>query len=193
MTPGAQRGLALANHIYLLAMVVVVAAVLTAAAVMQYGFGELPCPLCLLQRVAMLGVCLGLLFNLRGPYSDRNTGIALAFAILLLIVAERQSLPAPYPRPGHAYVGSAVFGLHMPVWSIVIALCLLAALAFRLAVLGGNDHMRGNDAATFPLLHRLARIAGFYVIALSALNFVSAAMQCGLGQCHTMCYALLPG
>jgi disulfide bond formation protein DsbB len=190
--PAIQRRLALLNHLYLLGMVTVIAAILTAAAIMQYAFGELPCPLCLLQRVAMFGVCFGLLLNLRGPYADRNTGIALAFAILLLVVAERQSLLDIYPRPGHEYIGSAVLGLHMPVWSIVIALCLLIALAFRLAVLGGNDHMRGNDAATFPLIARAAQIVGLYVIALCAINFVSAIVQCGLGECHTMGYALLP-
>jgi disulfide bond formation protein DsbB len=192
-SPAQYRWLALANHLYLLAMVAVIAAVLTAAAVMQYVFGELPCPLCLLQRVAMLGVCFGLLLNLNGTYSDRNTGIALAFTLLLLVVAERQSLLDIYPRPGHAYIGSAVLGLHMPVWSIVIALCLLIALAFRLAVLGGNDHMRGNESASFPLVHGAARLLGIYVIALCAINFVSAIIQCGLGQCHTMGYALLPG
>ena len=107
--PAIQRRLALLNHLYLLGMLTVIAAILTAAAIMQYAFGELPCPLCLLQRVAMFGVCFGLLLNLRGPYADRNTGIALAFAILLLVVAERQSLLDIYPRPGHEYIGSAVF------------------------------------------------------------------------------------
>ena len=47
------------NEAYALAVMAVIAAVLTAALVVQYGAGELPCPLCLLQRVAMLGVCFG--------------------------------------------------------------------------------------------------------------------------------------
>src|SRR5438552_10642414 len=118
------RILALLNHLYMLGMVVVISGILTAAMVMQYVFGELPCPLCLLQRVALFGVAFGLLQNLRGRFSDRNTGFSLLFALLLLIVAERQSLLDIYTRPGHQYVGTAVFGLHMPVWSIVIALCL---------------------------------------------------------------------
>ena len=186
------RRLALLNHLYLLAMVTVIAAILTAAAVMQYVFGELPCPLCLLQRVAMLGACFGILLNLRDGDADRNTGITLLFAIFLLIVSERQSLLDIYPRPGHEYIGSAVLGLHMPVWSIVIALCLLIGIALRLAVMGGNDHLRGDEAATFPLVRRAAQVIGVYVIALCAINFISVVIQCGLGECHTMGYALLP-
>ncbi len=64
----------------------------------------------------------------------QNTGFSLLFAIFLLIVSVRQSLLDIYPRPGHEYIGSAVFGLHMPVWSIIIALCLLIAFAAKLAV-----------------------------------------------------------
>ncbi|WP_373502735.1 disulfide bond formation protein B [Aestuariivirga sp.] len=185
------RLLALLNHIYLLGMVTVIAGVLTAAMTLQYAYGEIPCPLCLLQRAAMFGVCFGILQNLRGTYADRNTGFSLLFALLLLVVSERQTLLDIYPRPGHEYVGTAVLGLHMPVWSVVIALCLLIAFALRLAVLGGNAHMRGNEASTFPLVYKAAGIASLYVIAICAINLVSAVLQCGLGQCHTTGYALL--
>ena len=45
----------------------------------------------------------------------------MLFALLLLIVSVRQTLLDITPRPGHSYVGSAVFGLHMPVWSVIIS------------------------------------------------------------------------
>jgi len=136
-------------------------------------------------------VAFGLLQNLRGEFSDRNTGFSILFAMLLLIVAERQSLLDIYTRPGHQYVGTAVFGLHMPVWSIAIALCLLIAFGLKLVIFGGSAHMRGNDAATFPLVHRAGIALGTYVIVICAINFVSVIVQCGLGQCHTEGYALL--
>ena len=41
-------------------------AIVTWAMVLQYAFGEIPCPLCLLQRVAMLGCCFGLIVQVRG-------------------------------------------------------------------------------------------------------------------------------
>src|SRR4029450_7729850 len=105
----------------MLAMLPVMPAILTAALVVQYAYGDLPCPLCLLQRVAMLGVCFGLMQNFRNGFSDRNLGYSLLFSVFLMVVAVRQTLLDIYPWPGHEYVGSAVLGLHMPVWSIVIA------------------------------------------------------------------------
>jgi hypothetical protein len=69
-----------------------IAGVLSAAMFMQYARGELPCPLCLLQRAALLGVCLGIMLDFRHGFSQ-NTGFSLLFAIFLLIVAVRQTLP----------------------------------------------------------------------------------------------------
>ena len=186
-----QRLLALLNYIYLLAMMAVIAGILTAAMTLQYANGELPCPLCLLQRVAMFGVCFGIMQNFRGGFSHQNTGFSLLFAIFLLIVSIRQSLLDITPRPGHAYIGSAILGIHMPVWSIIIALCLLIAFSAKLAMLGGDDHLRDNDVKTFPMVDRAASLLSLAVIMLCAINLVSVVLQCGLGECHTFGYALL--
>jgi disulfide bond formation protein DsbB len=186
-----QRLLALLNYLYLAAMMAVIAGILTAAMTLQYAKGELPCPLCLLQRVALFGVCFGIMQNFRSGFSYQNTGFSLLFAILLLIVSVRQSLLDIYPRPGHEYIGSAIFGIHMPVWSIIIALCLLIAYAAKLAVLGGDEHLRDHHVSRFPVLARAANVISLYVIALCAINLVSAVLQCGFGQCHTFGYQLL--
>lgn len=178
---GHDRLLAALNYAFLLAAGAVIAAILTAALVMQYAFGELPCPLCLLQRVAMLGVAFGILQNLRHEFSSRNTGISLIFALLLLVVAARQTLLDIYPRPGH-----------MPVWSVLIALALSGAYAAKLVVLGGDAHMRGARPEMFPAMARLAGALAAVLIGIAAINLVSALFQCGLGECHTMGYALLP-
>ena len=186
-----QRLLALVNYLYLAAMMAVIAGILTAAMTLQYANGELPCPLCLLQRIALFGICFGIMQNFRSGFSYQNTGFSLLFAILLLIVSVRQSLLDIYPRPGHEYIGSAIFGVHMPVWSIIIALCILIAYAVKLAVLGGDEHLRDNHVSEFPALRRAANVLSVYVIALCAINLVSAVLQCGFGQCHTFGYQLL--
>ena len=54
-----QRFLASLNYIYLLLVMFVIAGILTAAMTLQYVKGELPCPLCLLERVAMFGCASG--------------------------------------------------------------------------------------------------------------------------------------
>jgi disulfide bond formation protein DsbB len=177
------------NEVYTLGMMAVIAAVLTAAMIMQYAYGELPCPLCLLQRVAMLGVCFGLMQNFRNGFSDRNLGYSLLFSVFLLVVSIRQTLLDIYPRPGHEYVGSAVLGLHMPVWSILIAMALITAFAIKLCVIGTEDGAKPPDRKS-PF-GRIAMLLSLYVIAIALANFGSVVVQCGLGECHTTGYALL--
>ena len=185
------RILAGLNYLFLIAVMAVIAAILTTAMTLQYAYGELPCPLCLLQRVALFGVCFGIMLNFRNGFSYQNTGFSLLFTIFLLIVSVRQSLLDIYPRPGHEYIGSAVFGIHMPVWSAIIALALLIAYALKLAVLGGDDHLRETEARSFPIIEKVASLLSLYVIALCAINLVSVVVQCGFGQCHTFNYLLL--
>jgi disulfide bond formation protein DsbB len=177
------------NELFGLGMMAVIAGVLTAALYMQYERGELPCPLCLLQRVAMLGVCFGLMLNFRSGFSDRNLGYSLLFSVLLLVVAVRQTLLDIYPRPGHEYVGSAVLGLHMPVWSVLIAVALISAFALKLCIIGSEDGARAPDRRS--IVGRLAIVVSLYVIGLALVNFGSVVVQCGLGECHTTGYALL--
>jgi disulfide bond formation protein DsbB len=181
---------AILNDLFLLSMMLTLAAILTVAMVLQYYGGEIPCPLCLLQRVAMFGVCFGIILHFRNGYSARNDGFAMLFALLLLIVSARQTLLDIAPRPGHSYTGSAILGLHMPVWSVVIAVAILLAFAIKFAVLGGEQL---QDSQPSPTLGRLARLLSLYVIAICLINFVSVIVQCGAGACHTFEYKLLGG
>jgi disulfide bond formation protein DsbB len=189
-TPADARLPATLNDLFLLAMMLTIAAILTVAMVLQYYGGEVPCPLCLLQRVAMFGVCFGIMLHFRHGYSAQNTGVSMLFALLLLIVSVRQTLLDIYPRPGHSYIGSAVLGLHMPVWSVVIAVAILTAFAIKLAVLGGGDL---RDQQPSRALGRMARLLGLYMVAMGLINFASVAVQCGVAACHTSGYRLLGG
>jgi len=178
------------NDLFLFAMLLTMAAVLTTAMVFQYYGGEIPCPLCLLQRAAMFGVCFGVILHFRHGYSARNDGVSMLFALFLLIVSARQTLLDIYPRPGHGYIGNAVLGLHMPVWSVIIAVAVLLAFAIKLAVLGGEDL---RDREPSPALGRLARLLCLYVVAICLINLASVILQCGAGACHTSEYRLLRG
>jgi disulfide bond formation protein DsbB len=177
------------NDLFLLAMMLTMAAILTTAMILQYHGGEIPCPLCLLQRVAMFGVCFGIILHFRHGYSARNDGLSMLFALLLLIVSARQTLLDIYPRPGHSYIGSAVLGLHMPVWSVIIAVAILVAYAIKFAILG--EPLR--DPQPSPGLNRIARLLSLYIIAICLINFGSVILQCGVGACHTSGYRLLSG
>ena len=186
-----QRTLALLNYTYLVLVMFVIAGILTAAMTLQYAKGERPCPLCLLERFAMLGVCFGIMLNFRRGFSYQNTGFSLLSAIFLLVFSVRQTLLDIYPRPGHEYIGSAIFGIHMPVWSIIIALLILTAYAIKLAVIGGDEYLSAARVDEFPVLRRIADILSAYVVVICIVNLVSVIVQCGFGECHTFNYKLL--
>ena len=166
-----------------LAMLLVLGAIQTAALVLQVAHGELPCPLCLLQRVAMFGIAFGLIDQLRRGPCVRATGLSLLWTLVLLIVSARQVLMNITPRPGHSYPGSAVFGLHMPVWSVVIALILLLAFAAELALVGTRRENRPS-----PFLAGLGGWASAATVALCVFNLGAALLQCGFDACHTSGY-----
>jgi disulfide bond formation protein DsbB len=181
--------LSLLHYLYLFLMQLVLAAIQAAALFMQFMLDEIPCPLCLLQRVAMFGVSFGIIRDFREGFSPRNSGFSMIFALFLLIVSVRQVLLDIYPRPGHEYIGSAVFGLHMPVWSVLIAAALLAAYALKFAVLGADDRL--VPLQKFPILAKATNALGLFVVLLCAVNFASVVVQCGADACHTYEYRLL--
>ena len=186
-----RHALALLNYTYLVLVMFVIAGILTSAMTLQYANGELPCPLCLLERFAMLGVCFGIMMNFRHGFSYQNTGFSLLSAIFLLVFSVRQTLLDIYPRPGHEYIGSAILGIHMPVWSIIIALVILTAYAIKLAVIGGDEFLSAASVDEFPTLRRIAHVLSGYVGVVCIVNLVSVVVQCGLGECHTFSYKLL--
>lgn len=157
----------------LLAMVVALAGVLTAALVMEIAYGEKPCPLCLLERIGMFGICVGIVLHLRRGPSVRAIGLGFASALFLLVVSVRQVLLDICPRPGHSYVGSAVLGLHMPVWSVLVAVAVLAGFAGVLVAFGEAVWRPGPR---HPGPARAAGWAGLYTAALCAINLITVAL-----------------
>jgi disulfide bond formation protein DsbB len=176
------------DRLILLVMLLALAGILTSAMAIQFVDREIPCPLCLLQRVAMFGCCFGLIHQLRSGGSQRGAGIGLVFSVLLLLISARQTLIDLFPRPGHAYIGGTVFGVHMPVWSVFIAVALLLGFAVRLAIFGGP---RAAPKAEGSTLRRLTYALGLYVIIICGINCLSVLVQCGFGECHTSGYELL--
>ena len=176
------------DRLILWLMLLALAGILTAAMAIQFVGGDIPCPLCLLERVAMFGCCFGLIHQLRSGGSQRGVGIGLVFSVLLLLISARQTLLDLFPRPGHAYVGGAIFGVHMPVWSVFIAVALLLGFAVRLAIFGGP---RVAPEAEVSTLRRLTYGLGLYVITICGINCLSVLIQCGFGECHTSGYELL--
>ena len=90
---------------------------LVAAFADQLLLGELPCPLCLLQRAALIAAGLGFLLNLRFGIRPLHYGLAILAALTGAAVAMRQVLL--HIAPGDPGFGHALFGLHLYTWAFM--------------------------------------------------------------------------
>ncbi|MBV1926927.1 MAG: disulfide bond formation protein B, partial [Rhodobacteraceae bacterium] len=89
--------------------------VLILAIYYQLALYELPCPLCLLQRVGFVAVGFGLGLNLLYGARPRNYALMLLAAVFGISVSVRQILLHIVPGTGH--YGSPVLGLHYYTWA----------------------------------------------------------------------------
>src|SRR6266702_3616442 len=94
-----------------------VALVLAAAFAAQLVLHELPCPLCLLQRILFAMLAIGPILNIRfGPHPG-HYALSLLAAIVGATVSARQILLHIMPRdPGY---GSALLGYHYYTWAFI--------------------------------------------------------------------------
>ena len=93
--------------------------------VFQFGLGELPCPLCILQRMGMMLASLGALYvvvrALRGELLLRELATGLGLAILGAVVGAAISIRQIllHILPGAPGYGEAVLGLHLYTWALI--------------------------------------------------------------------------
>lgn len=138
--------------------------------------GDLPCPLCLLQRVGFVGVGVGLALNLRFGARPSHYGIAILSAIAGGAISARQVLL--HIVPGTGTYGDPFFGLHFYSWALFLFIVIIGGCALLLLF------DRQFEAA--PARHRLSGLAliAFAPITLLALgNGVSTVLECAGGLC----------
>ena len=118
-------------------------AVLVVAYADQFAGRDLPCPLCLLQRVALVGVAYGLLLNLRYGPQPQGYAIMLLAALFGMGVAGRQVLL--HIVPGSGAYGAPLLGLHLYTWSFILFALVILGTAVLLLV--PRPERWGVDAA----------------------------------------------
>lgn len=148
-------------------------AIQVAGYVFQFGLGELPCPLCLLQRVGFAMVTFGFLLNVRYGNQPVHYGIILLSALFGMCVAGRQTLLHIVPGTG-AY-GSAVLGLHFYTWAFVLFGLTILATAVLLVLQPTSSTSHSRTA--------WASIAAWAAIAVTAANAVTTFIECGPIEC----------
>lgn len=151
-----------------------ICATLLVAFYYQLVKSELPCPLCLLQRVGMLLIGFGFLFNVRFGVRNRHYGISLLGAVVAGAVGMRQVFL--HITPGDAGYGSPFLGLHFYTWTVVASLLVVVAVALMMMLKEGGS----REAPHFSLV---GKAGALLFTALIAANLVSTVLECGGGQC----------
>jgi disulfide bond formation protein DsbB len=153
-------------------------AVLIEAFWYQVALGELPCPLCLLQRAAFAAAGIGFALNLRFGPRPSHYGIAILGAVAGACVAARQV--ALHVVPGTGGFGSTLFGLHFYTLALIAFVALIVGVSVLLlgdAVLRADPRARRDGAGRFGT----ACLLLFLCVVLA--NAVSTAAECGTGLC----------
>lgn len=118
--------------------ILAVCGVLLGAFSVQFIEGELPCPLCMLQRMGMLLCAVGPAYIIRrARYGDVEVrdfamgyGMSIVAAVLGALISSRQILlHITPPDPGY---GDPVFGLHLYTWALVVFLTVLVVSGLNL-------------------------------------------------------------
>ena len=164
-----------------------VALVLAAAFAAQLLLHELPCPLCLLQRIQFAVLVIGPILNVRWGPRPSHYALSLLAAVAGAAFSTRQVLL--HIMPGDAGYGTALFGHHyytLALISFVTAIILLAAM-----LLFDRQFEPGREPAVAP--PAFAALAVWLVIGLTALNVASTLLECGFGACaeNPVVYELL--
>jgi disulfide bond formation protein DsbB len=154
-----------------------IALVLIAAIAAQLILHELPCPLCLLQRVLFAALAIGPILNIRfGPRPSHYT-LSLFAAVAGAVASTRQVLL--HIMPGDAGYGSALLGYHYYTWAL---LGFVAAIVVIAAVLS-FDRQFGDEAMQPASADVFVQAAVWLVIDLTVLNVISTLLECGFGAC----------
>ncbi len=153
-----------------------IAGVLIAAFAMQLALGELPCPLCLLQRILFCALAVGPILNLRHGPRASHYALTMLAALIGAAVSVRQILL--HILPGDPGYGSAILGYHYYSW---VFLLFVLALALAAVMLLFDDLFR--DRASEPSRSRFASVAIWLVMVLTIANVLSTFAICGPNEC----------
>ena len=144
----------------------------------QFADRELPCPLCLLIRLGMLGAAFGLALNAFWGPKPLHYGISLLGAVLGAAISLRQV--ALHVVPGTGSYGAAVLGFHLYTWAFIVFAVLILAIGAVVCFQRQFDEEAGESPAFASLAGRFAVVVG---LALCLANVVAVGAECDVRAC----------
>jgi disulfide bond formation protein DsbB len=154
--------------------IIVLCCVLLGAFGVQIFLQEEPCPLCFLQRLAMTGIAVALLCNLRFGVRPLHYGLAILSCIFGASISLRQT--ALHICPQFPTFGEPIWGFDLYWWACIVFASSLFVISVEL-FLFRKEHEKPYKLNPFEW-------TAFGLFALIVLgNFISVFSICGLGAC----------
>ncbi|MCD5362581.1 disulfide bond formation protein B [Chromobacterium aquaticum] len=144
----------------------------------QFAQHELPCPLCLLQRVALSAIAVALAANVLLGDKPGHYGMMLLAAAAGFLVAGRQVLL--HIAPGDAGFGPPILGLHFYTWAALAFFGVFIGCALLLMLC---QQTRSFDQQAPARLAPLAKAGIALTLLLLLGNALSVFLECGLVAC----------
>jgi len=155
-----------------------VSIVLITALYDQFVHGDLPCPLCLLQRIGFGAVLCGLILNVvKGPRPGHYSMMIIAAFFGAAVALRQVSLHVIPGSPGY---GNLFFGMHYYTWAFIVFSIIILGTAVIAAYSTQYHKPRFIRFADQPVVCKLAIVVAPAVV---AINVVAAFAECGPGQC----------
>ncbi|MGY8708923.1 disulfide bond formation protein B [Bradyrhizobium sp. 18BD] len=151
--------------------------VLAVAFFYQLALGELPCPLCLLQRAGFIAIGMGFLLNMRFGERPSHYAMILIASLVTGFISMRQV--SLHLAPGDPGYGSALLGLHFYTWALIAALGIVCYVALVFVL---KDVTCDRDGAV-PMRGPVSSAVFAIFALLVAANLLSTVLECGAGQC----------
>lgn len=157
-------------------MALVLMGILMSGFYQQYVRNQVPCPLCILQRMGMIGVAMGNLMNLRFGIKPRHYALSI-FCIFFggTVALKHISL---HVCPGFPSFGIPVLGLHLYTWSFISYACSLFAIMLMLFLYTATVEK--------TKLNSFEKFAFIVVFLMILANLASTLIECGLGVCENL-------
>jgi len=147
------------------------------AFVFQFVLNELPCPLCLLQRIGFFSMAFGFLLNLRFGLRPSHYALVILAALFTSFVALRQI--ALHVVPGTGTYGTPFLGLHLYTWSFIVSMCVIVFTTIFLGVDRQYQPPSTKNMHYPKLTHTLFVMMAILIIA----NIISLIVMCGFHEC----------
>ena len=143
----------------------------------QFFLNDIPCPLCLLQRLGFTSCMVALLLSVIYGPKPWHYGLLLLSALFGASVALRQI--SLHVIPDSPPYGMTFFSLHLYTWACIIFVLILTSTGVLLLIPSPND-LAFTQFTDHPPWVRYIIIIGLLV---TCLNMVAALLECGFWAC----------